>query len=74
MYKSKNNMEVLGWPKSLVGFFRKMLQKNPNELFGQPNSCLVDKGIKFQGEVYFSLNILAYFFYFYHSLVLKKSK
>ena len=28
---------LLGWPKSLFGFFHKILQKNPNEVFGQPN-------------------------------------
>ena len=32
---------ILGWPKSLLGFFHKMWWKNPNELFGQPsNSCV----------------------------------
>ena len=30
-------MYVLGWPKSLFRFFCKMLWKNLNELFGQPN-------------------------------------
>ena len=29
---------ILGWPKSSFGFFHYMVQKNPNELFGQPNS------------------------------------
>ena len=28
---------VLGWRKSSFGFFHKMVQKNPNKLFGQPN-------------------------------------
>ena len=28
---------VLCWPKSSFWFFCKMLRKNPNELFGQPN-------------------------------------
>ena len=28
---------VLGWPKSSFGFFHKMVQKNLNKLFGQPN-------------------------------------
>jgi len=28
----------LGWPKSLFEFFHYILQKNPNELFGQANS------------------------------------
>ena len=27
---------LLGWPTSSLGFFRKMLQKNPNKRFGQP--------------------------------------
>ena len=31
---------VLGWPKSSFRFFHKMLQKNPNESFGQPNKTL----------------------------------
>lgn len=25
------------WPKVSLGFFPKMLRKNPNELFGQPS-------------------------------------
>ena len=29
--------EMLGWPKSAFEVFHKMLQKNPNEPFGQPN-------------------------------------
>ena len=28
---------LLGWPKILFHFFRNILQKNPNELFGQPS-------------------------------------
>ena len=28
---------MLGWPKGLFGIFHKMLQKDPNEHFGQPN-------------------------------------
>ena len=31
---------LLGWPKCLFGFFHKMLQKNPNERFGQANISL----------------------------------
>ena len=27
----------IGWPKSLFRLFRKMVRRNPNELFGQPN-------------------------------------
>ena len=33
--RAKN--EVLGWPKSLFGFFCKMLWRNLKETFGQPN-------------------------------------
>ena len=33
----KASTKYMDWPKSLFGFFHKMLQKNPNELFGQPN-------------------------------------
>ena len=32
--------ETLGWPKSLFGFFCTILQKNPNDFFGQPNRFL----------------------------------
>ena len=32
---------MLGWPKSSFRFFYNTTQKNPNELFGQPNSSLV---------------------------------
>ena len=28
----------LGWPKSSFGCYHKMFWKNPNELFGQPNT------------------------------------
>ena len=33
----KTFTKLLGWPKSSFGFFHNILQKNPNELFGQPN-------------------------------------
>ena len=29
---------LLAWPKGSFGFFHKILQKNLNELFGQPNN------------------------------------
>lgn len=29
--------EILGWPKILLGFYNKILWKNRNEIFGQPN-------------------------------------
>ena len=29
---------ILGWPKSLFGFFCKIIWQNSNELFGQPNN------------------------------------
>ena len=35
MYGNISN--ILGWPKSSFGFFCNFLQKNMNELFGQPN-------------------------------------
>ena len=37
MLMSRNRIHrmVLAWPKSSFGFFYEMLQKNPNELFGQ---------------------------------------
>ena len=28
---------LLGWPKKFVRVFQKMVQKNLNEVFGQPN-------------------------------------
>ena len=31
---------VTGWPETLFKFFHKMFQKNPNEIFGQPSTCL----------------------------------
>ena len=34
-------IEILGWPKSSFKVFHKMLQKNPNEPFGQPSHCSV---------------------------------
>ena len=35
---------MLGWPKSTFGFFCEMVQKNPNELSGQPNTLLCPQG------------------------------
>ena len=32
---------MLGWPKVLFGFFYNILQKNLNELFGQPSSMVI---------------------------------
>ena len=32
----------MDWSKSLLGFFYKLLQKNPNEPFGQPNASEMD--------------------------------
>ena len=32
----------MNWSKSLLGFFHKLLHKNPNELFGQPNTSEMD--------------------------------
>ena len=34
------SLQILGWPNSLFGFFRNILQKNLNKIFGQPNTCL----------------------------------
>ena len=31
---------VTGWPETFFKFFHKMFQKNPNEIFGQPSTCL----------------------------------
>ena len=39
-YHVNNNVDyVLGWPKISFRFFHNILQKNPNELFGQPYKC-----------------------------------
>ena len=34
---------VLGWARSSFGFFCTILQKNPNEIFGQPNTSRVGR-------------------------------
>ena len=34
---------LLGWPKSLFGFFHKMLWKNPNKLYGRHSSAFVEE-------------------------------
>ena len=31
---------VTGWPETLFKLFHRMFQKNPNEIFGQPSTCL----------------------------------
>ena len=36
-------VHILGWTKSLFRFVHKMLQKNWNELFGQPNIIISHK-------------------------------
>ena len=41
---------VLGWPKSLFGFFHKMLWKNPSELFGQPSIRVDDHQLDLRDE------------------------
>ena len=33
----RGQKRILVWPKSLFGFFREILQKDPNKLFGQLN-------------------------------------
>ena len=37
---STHSSNILGWPKSLLAFFHTISWKNPNELFGQPNTCV----------------------------------
>ena len=34
-------LNVLSWPKGLLGFFRKIPLENPNELFCQPNNFCI---------------------------------
>ena len=34
-------LNVLSWPKGLLGFFHKVSLENPNELFGQPNNFCI---------------------------------
>ena len=38
-YHKRLTLSTMGWPKSPLGFFHPISQKNPNELFGQPNKC-----------------------------------
>ena len=45
MPSSLSDQLMLGWPKCSFRFFHKMLQKKPNELFGQPNKCSIKKSI-----------------------------
>ena len=44
---SSNSDIILGWPKSLFGFFRNTLWKSLNELFGQPNRYYIYYFIKY---------------------------
>ena len=44
IFKLKINRILLGWPKSLFGFFCNILQKNLNELFGQPSTTCGRRG------------------------------
>ena len=48
--------KVLRWPKSLFGFFRNILWKNPNKLFGQPNitNLIHDQNHKIYSDYYFN--------------------
>ena len=41
-YGGGYNVNALGWPKCLFGFFHKTLQKNSNKLFGQPNIKFIE--------------------------------
>ena len=41
---------VLGWPKSSFRFFCNISQKNPNELFGQPNTSTSQKTPRIAGN------------------------
>ena len=38
IYENSTAYNILSWPKSSFGFFRNILWKSPNELFGQPNT------------------------------------
>ena len=40
-----NVRNILVWPKSSFGFFRKMLWKNLKELYGQPNISFFKKSV-----------------------------
>ena len=40
----QNGDDVLGWPKSSLGFFHSILQKNPNEFLGQLSIILLPVG------------------------------
>ena len=51
-----HDLLILGWPKSSFEFFHTILQKNPNELFGQLNNVCVFLNVMFQYK--FFLRIL----------------
>ena len=36
-FGKRSHLKLLGWPKSMLGFFLTILQKNSNALFHQPN-------------------------------------
>lgn len=42
---------LLSWPKSSLGFFHKILQEKPYELFGQPSCCHLDKRTRWELEL-----------------------
>ena len=41
LFFSVDFTDILGWPKNSFGFFHKMIQKNPSQLFGQSSICFV---------------------------------
>ena len=43
---------LLDWPKSSFGFSPHQLMKNPNELFGQPNTLITPLGFRFTFTAY----------------------
>ena len=51
---------VLSWSKSLFGV-HKMLQKNPNRLFGQLNIYFPLQQIEFHLSLFLSVDLMIYF-------------
>ena len=39
--EDRDIIELLNWPESSFGFFRKVLGKNANKHLGQPDTCFI---------------------------------
>ena len=54
---NQKTLKILGWPKSSFGFFHRILGKNPNEFFGQPNISFLKKQ-ETNSLLYFFLSLM----------------